>query len=62
MMKFMFLPQRDIINLKMDPHLSFAYELHTDVGDRAIACKINRKYTVECQVRKWAVDRDCSKS
>ena len=42
---YVFTPKGDIINLKNgSTPIDFAYELHTDVGDRAIACKINRKY------------------
>ena len=42
---YVFTPKGDIINLKNgSTPIDFAYELHTDVGDKAIACKINRKY------------------
>ncbi len=42
---YVFTPAGDIVNLKSGATpIDFAYELHTDIGNQAIACKVNRKY------------------
>ena len=54
---YVFTPKGDIINLKNgSTPIDFAYELHTDVGDKAIACKINRPRSIKCKIRKWTVN------
>ena len=42
---YVFTPNGEIVNLKNgSTPIDFAYELHTDLGNKAIACKVNRKY------------------
>ena len=42
---YVFTPKGKIINLKNgSTPIDLAYELHTDLGNKAIACKVNRKY------------------
>ena len=41
---YVFTPKGTIVKLKSgSTPIDFAYELHTELGDRAIACRINRK-------------------
>ncbi|NBW84770.1 MAG: bifunctional (p)ppGpp synthetase/guanosine-3',5'-bis(diphosphate) 3'-pyrophosphohydrolase, partial [Proteobacteria bacterium] len=42
---YVFTPAGRIVNLKSgSTPIDFAYELHTDLGNKAIACKVNRKF------------------
>lgn len=42
---YVFTPKGKIVNLKAgSTPIDLAYELHTELGNRAIACKVNRKY------------------
>ena len=42
---YVFTPAGRIVNLKSgSTPIDLAYELHTDLGNNAIACKVNRKY------------------
>ena len=42
---YVFTPAGRIVNLKSgSTPIDLAYELHTDLGNQAIACKVNRKY------------------
>ncbi|MEK9650270.1 MAG: bifunctional (p)ppGpp synthetase/guanosine-3',5'-bis(diphosphate) 3'-pyrophosphohydrolase [Gammaproteobacteria bacterium] len=42
---YVFTPKGEIVNLKNgSTPIDLAYELHTDLGNKAIACKVNRKY------------------
>ena len=42
---YVFTPKGRIVNLKSgSTPIDLAYELHTDLGNRAIACKVNRKF------------------
>ena len=42
---YVFTPKGRIVNLKAgSTPIDFAYELHTELGNRTIACRINRKY------------------
>ena len=42
---YVFTPKGRIVNLKVgSTPIDLAYELHTELGNRAIACKVNRKY------------------
>ena len=42
---YVFTPKGKIVNLKNgSTPIDLAYELHTDLGNKAIACKVNRKY------------------
>jgi len=42
---YVFTPAGKIVNLKSgSTPIDFAYELHTELGNKAVACKVNRKY------------------
>ena len=42
---YVFTPAGRIVNLKSgSTPIDFAYELHTDLGSKALACKVNRKF------------------
>ena len=42
---YVFTPAGRIVNLKSgSTPIDLAYELHTDLGNQAVACKVNRKY------------------
>jgi len=42
---YVFTPTGKIVNLKSgSTPIDFAYELHTELGNKAAACKVNRKY------------------
>ena len=42
---YVFTPAGRIVNLKSgSTPIDFAYELHTDLGNKAIACRVNRKF------------------
>ncbi|MDA9634295.1 RelA/SpoT family protein [Pseudomonadota bacterium] len=42
---YVFTPAGKIVNLKSgSTPIDFAYELHTELGNKAAACKVNRKY------------------
>ena len=42
---YVFTPAGKIVNLKAgSTPIDFAYELHTDLGNKAAACKVNRRY------------------
>jgi len=42
---YVFTPAGMIVNLKSgSTPIDFAYELHTELGNKAVACKVNRKY------------------
>ena len=42
---YVFTPVGEIVNLKSgSTPIDLAYELHTELGNKAIACKVNRKY------------------
>ena len=42
---YVFTPKGRIVNLKSgSTPIDLAYELHTELGNRTIACKVNRKY------------------
>lgn len=42
---YVFTPKGRIVNLKSgSTPIDLAYELHTDLGNRAVACKVNRKF------------------
>ena len=42
---YVFTPAGRIVNLKSgSTPIDFAYELHTDLGNKALACKVNRKF------------------
>ena len=42
---YVFTPDGDILNLKNGATpIDFAYELHTDIGNKTVGCKVNRKY------------------
>ena len=42
---YVFTPAGNIVNLKVgSTPIDLAYELHTELGNKAIACKVNRKY------------------
>ena len=42
---YVFTPAGNIVNLKAgSTPIDFAYELHTDLGNKAAACKVNRRY------------------
>ncbi|MDC0062301.1 bifunctional (p)ppGpp synthetase/guanosine-3',5'-bis(diphosphate) 3'-pyrophosphohydrolase [Pseudomonadota bacterium] len=42
---YVFTPVGKIVNLKSgSTPIDFAYELHTELGNKAVACKVNRKY------------------
>ena len=43
---FIFTPKGDVIDLPVDSSpIDFAYAIHSDIGDHAIACTINGKYS-----------------
>ena len=42
---YVFTPDGDILNLKNGATpIDFAYELHTDIGNNTVGCKVHRKY------------------
>ena len=42
---YVFTPKGKIVNLKSgSTPIDFAYELHTELGNKAIACRVNRKF------------------
>ena len=42
---YVFTPAGKIVNLKSgSTPIDFAYELHTELGNKAVACRVNRKY------------------
>ena len=42
---YVFTPAGKIVNLKSgSTPIDFAYELHTELGQKAVACRVNRKY------------------
>ncbi len=42
---YVFTPAGRIVNLKLgSTPIDLAYELHTELGNKAVACKVNRKY------------------
>ena len=42
---YVFTPAGKIVNLKSgSTPIDFAYELHTELGNKTVACKVNRKY------------------